>query len=244
MNWLQGQFRRATRKTREWANPPTQAVLVDELISPLRYDIMIRLSFFERFGGTKDVESILPTLLDDSYFVWFREVRVPRRWPAILDDPDALRRAFASQVGRALELYDRFHASGYDSSQPLRIRSAKHVLPTKSGKLVERVAFIGDGCHRLALLKLAGHVQLEPSMYRLETRSDFSPHDNTAILLPHLRLTPGAYYRFLSMGYGIPISDSKTELIDRVREAQPDRLTELLGVIGVDESLTSGWAET
>src|SRR5688572_7146480 len=190
LSWLDGLRGR-------WSAAGRQVAL-DRLISPLRYDILVRAEFF-RFHGEHAAlyDHSLPDYLaaaqSHSYFLWFTEVYVRRFHPELAGNPRALLDAFADRVRRSVELFRSFEARGFDSRHPIVLRSGRTILPTETGKVVSATVFAGNGCHRLALLLARGVRWLEPGTYVVKRTPTFRPLDNTALLLPVLRLSEAEY---------------------------------------------------
>ena len=91
---LQRQFRRVARHAGRRVRRDVGRVLIDELISPLRYHIMIRLRFYESYGEAGErIDQHLPALMADPTFVWFRDVRAMRHWPEMRGDPERFKRS-------------------------------------------------------------------------------------------------------------------------------------------------------
>lgn len=217
-----------------------ERISIDDLISPLRYDILIReryLSFLAELDpDPQDVGDLIHHPTTRPYYVWFRHIFVPRFLPGIVDREDEVREAFATKVRAALALHRSFESEGYDARYPIIVRTGRPVLPTASGKRLARQFYAGDGCHRLALLRRSGVTTLEPHMYRLLRTSDYAPPDHTFILLGPLHLTPPEYFAFLSLSYA-PGETPRTKeaLLDEVRRRNPDRADEVRAVIAADE---------
>jgi hypothetical protein len=210
------------------------------LISPLRYDVLVRLEFL-RFHerhldlyGT-DFPAYLAKALDQPYFVWFREVLCRRRCPGLRDDRDGLVRAYEAKVRETAGLHRNYRERGFDRRDPIILRSGGKVLPTSTGKAIRRKMFVGDGCHRMALLMLDGAEILEPGHYRVRRYPAYEPLDNTHLLIGPLRLSRGEYYRYLSGGYTASTCEDRDMLLASVRKQEPARVAELEQVIAIDE---------
>lgn len=218
--------------------PGREPVRIDDLISPLRYDVIVRQRFLERIDGiTADdrLRAAVETPEGRAYSAWFRGIAVPRFLPAIAADADAVDRAFAERVRRTAELSASVATSGYSPRQPIVLRSGHRIAATDTGKRIGHRLFAGDGCHRLALLRRGGTSVLEAGAYRVATAATLHPLDNTAPLISLLDLARPEYFEFLSLTYspGDPCA-GEAELRARVAERAPERLAELEGVLAVD----------
>ena len=216
----------------------SEPVSIDELVSPLRYDILVRQRFLDRIataGGDDDVRAAVAGPEGRAYFTWFSGIVVPRFLPDLTGDERAISAAFGYRVRRSVALAESFASSGYDSARPVVLQSGRRIKATTSGKRIERRLFAGDGCHRLALMRRKGITVLEPGSYRVEIAPVLTPLDNTAELIPLLGLDLRAYFEFLALAYA-PGSgcDSEEGLRARVAAERPDRLAELDEVLAVD----------
>jgi hypothetical protein len=99
--------------------------------------------------------------------------------------------------------------------------------------------YAGDGCHRIALMKLGGFTWLEPQMYVVARHRTYEPPDNTSILLDHVGLSRREHLAFLALGYGGSLHETRNALLAHVRRHQPDRLSEVKGVMSIDEGKLS-----
>jgi len=175
---------------------------IDELISPLRYDVRVRAQFFEFLSGRPSGESdeqLVEAACAEPYMVWFREVAMARFRPWVLADPEALRSGYAERVLASRDLLESFRTRGFDARTPVTLRVSSGVQVTDSGAQVSRTVHVGDGGHRLALLLQSGS-PLQPHMYRLDPRP-VPLIDNTARLVGPLELNDEAYCRFVAAGY-------------------------------------------
>jgi hypothetical protein len=90
-----------------------------------------------------------------------------------------------------------------------------------------------DGCHRIALLRHHGRKILPAGTYRLVGDRQ-SARDNTAVLVPKLRLTEAEYLDYLAMGFDEDTPDSFAALVAAVAADHPERSAELESVISID----------
>jgi hypothetical protein len=222
--------------------PGREPLEIERLISPLRYDVLVRGQYFDfceaRLGALeRDFAAHVAASRAHPYYVWFRAVACAIRMPELLADEAALERAFAARVRRSVELLQSFRARGFDASEPLLLASGRSIEPTDTGKRMAGPFFAGDGCHRLALLLRAGVRRLEPGWYRVRTFRRYAPRDSTARLVPALPLDRASYYAFLSLGYGSARHTTREALLGEVRAREPERAAELEQVITLDEPL-------
>jgi hypothetical protein len=230
---IPGLVRLAYRRGRE-------AVRIDDLISPLRFDILVRQRYLEvvreqRALADEDFDAFMELSKQQPYFTWFSQVVVAKgNHPEILDDPALLDAAFERRVRRSIELHDSFEATGYEKRRPIILRTAGEIAPTWTGKRLARRLYAGDGCHRLAWLRMAGVRVLEPGMYRVHVAEVFTPHDDTALLIEAIGIERPDYLSFLSLSYADRELSSEEELLDHVRSTAPERLGELEEVLAVD----------
>ncbi len=179
-------------------------ILIDELISPLRYDIIIRYDFFTFLRKNMDVynhefEKFLSEVKSTEYFVWYQE----RRHHGYLKNNAAkLHRDFELRVRKSASLYLAFEKDGFDSRFPITLRRGLKILPSTSGIRLDGPIFAGDGCHRIALLRLAGQKFLYQNQYRIQKTLFFIPADNTDILVKRLSMSKARYLDFLSLWMG------------------------------------------
>ena len=230
-----GRARRLLHRLSHRQRPGTEPVAVAELISPLRYDILVRERFLSRFANGDTEAEAVDSTEGREYRTWFESVVVPRFLPEMRGKPSAIDAAFEKRVRRSAELQRSFAASGYDRRRPIVLQAGRRLRPTSTGKLLKRAAFAGDGCHRLALLRLQGVTVLKPGDYLLERSMTLSPIDNTAMLIQPLGVSLLEYLAFLSTGFAPgERPDSAAELREAVSEQRPDRLAELDQVLEVD----------
>lgn len=233
-------LRRTARRAATW-RPKTaggQSLSVLELVSPLRYDVLVRADLFalveqQRAAGRGSDAEVVAAAREGAYAVWFEKVAMARFRPWVLQDRDLFEAQFAERVTRSVALWDSFRSGGFDSRHPVTLRGARAGLPTDSGAVVDRHVHVGDGGHRLALLLAAGQ-DLEPGHYRVDHRPMVRLIDNTAALLGPLGLTEAEHVAFLAHGYGAAgvsgVTDAES-LLEHVRTHRPDRLGELTSVL-------------
>ena len=179
-----------------------EPIRVEQLISPLRYDVLVRAQFFQFLAGRATGESdtqLVDAACHEPYAVWFREVAMARFRPWVLQDPAALRASFAERVLASRALLRSFTSKGFDARKPVTLRLSTGVQTTDTGARVSRTVHVGDGGHRLALLLHSGS-ELLPHMYRLDPRP-MPIIDNTALLLGPLQVSDADYCAFVAAGY-------------------------------------------
>lgn len=184
-----------------------ETVPMGALISPLRYDILIRMHFFACYAERRDqFARAFDTFLEEppvrDYAVWFRECRIRRALPEAYWLRGHVRRMFREQVRRAAALYDALEAQGFraDAQPPIELYDGDSVCSRRLPALATRY-FAGDGCHRLAFLALRDVVELAPDTYVVRRFRRLQPIDATAALTRCLPLGEESYVRFLTSGY-------------------------------------------
>jgi hypothetical protein len=223
--------------------PGREAIPIDQLVSPLRYDIVVREQYFavlrdQRALAEEDFEAFMELSRQQPYFTWFTRVVVPSgNHPEMVHDAERVDAAFERRVRRSIQLHDAFESSGYDRRRPIILRTGHRIAPTSTGKRLARRIYAGDGCHRLACLRMTGVEVLEPGMYRLHVAQVFTPHDATAALIGPMAISRRDYLSFLSLSYADRELSSEEALLDHVRSTDPDRLPEIEEVIAVDSPL-------
>ena len=220
---------------------PSPPVSIDTLVSPLRYDILVRLDFFRMLERDwqlfqRGFEGFKTNARKHPYGIWFRDVVAGSVHPEYGESEERFDREFARRLRRSADLLTSFRSRGLDRRHPVRLRSGDEILPTASGKRVDATLFAGNGCHRLALLLLAGRDTLEAGEYVVHRVPRFQPRDNTGILLRNLELTPEAYYRFLSRGFAARPFSTREDLRAHVSERSPVRAALLDRILALDEA--------
>jgi hypothetical protein len=216
-----------------------EPVPIDQLVSPLRYDILVRERYLvmlreRRALAESDFGAFLELSRQQPYFAWFTQVVIPSFRPEMVGDDERVDAAFTRRVRATIDLYDAMESTGYDVRRPIILRTGRQIAPTSTGKrLVQRI-YAGDGCHRLAWLRMAGVDVLEPHMYRLNVERVFTPRDNTALLLDAMAISPRDYFSFLSLSCADRELESEEALLDHVRSIDPGRVQEIRAVIAVD----------
>lgn len=175
------------------------------LVSPLRYDVVVRAEFFDLVASHPDPDSEEFVALAESspYGTWFRLVAVPRFRARLEQDPTALKAAFAARVAGAVALWRDFDASLIEKS-PLLLRRPARSARATTGLRVERPYHLADGGHRLALLIRAGQTVLRPSEYQVDRRRLAVLPDNTSLLAAALSIPAPELSAFRALGQDDP----------------------------------------
>ena len=220
--------------------PGAEPVALDELASPLRYDIVVRADHFRFLDQhlqllDRDLEAYLRLAVEHPYFTWYTKVALPRFRPRAHRDEQRSLEAFRRRVVGAAELWRSFKAVGFDPRHPVTLRVASPGAATPTGKVVRRRFHASDGCHRLAMLMAVDQETLPPGWYRVRTDPLRSLTDNTNTLIGPLALGREDYYRFLAKGYGMAMATGRDAILHHVRTHAADRLAELEQVLAVDE---------
>jgi hypothetical protein len=194
---------------------------IGRLVSPLRYDVLIRADFFG--------------FLDANLDLYRRDFpRFSRRAREELAEQDraVLLDHYDQRLRRSHALWVSFLEHGFDARHPVTLRRAHPEAHSESGLHIDRLIHLGDGCHRLALLLASGERLLPPENYRIDRRPQRVVLDNTTLLVRALRLEEKRYARFLSLHYADGPHDDLDSLIQHVRDRRPAALAELCSVIG------------
>jgi hypothetical protein len=210
-------------------------VALDAIVSPLRYDVLVRRDFFAWLAEREaEGDALVRAARDHPYFEWFRRLWCVAYAPQLLHDDRALDAAFGERVRRTRSLYRNFVERGFDRQHPVTLRSAVVIGPTPSGKRLVRRLYAGDGCHRLALLMLAGRTHLEPGEYRVRRFVRLAPPDSTVRLLRPLRVPADEYLRFVAAGYGLRPAGSFDDLLSAAKAEIPEQADEVHRVLEID----------
>ena len=226
--------RRFRRRNHLDQRPGTIDVVLDELVSPLRYDVIVRQQFFAFLDANVDLLEEFNDLVIEArhepYYTWFRDIVVGDRTKLLKGR--SIDEAFADQVERVLAVRARFNPAD-ESWGELLLRELPAGTQTTTGKTVGPRFVPVDGCHRIALLRHHGRKILPAGTYRLVGDRQ-SARDNTAILVPKLRLTEAEYLDYLAMGFDEDTPDSFAGLVAGVAAHHPERSAELESVISID----------
>lgn len=183
-----------------------EPVRIGDVVSPLRYDVMIRVRHFELHAERRelfasDFEEYERLVRAEPYFVWFKRARVPTWSPKLLEDPAAFEEAWRERLRASAALFDSFTANGFDPAHPIELHHGRRVRETHSGKRITRTLYSGDGNHRLALLLAAGKETLLPAEYRVKRYRWLVPTDSTGFLLRETGASWSEYRPFIELGY-------------------------------------------
>jgi len=234
-------LRNARRRSRLVHEPGREPVRIDDLVSPLRYDVLVRERFLDdlrRADGDRGRAGALAGPAGAAYRAWFREIVVRRFKPELVGREREIDVAFAARVQSSIDLVESFESDGYDPGRPITLFSGRKLLPTATGKQLDQRLYAGDGCHRLALLRMQGIEVLEPGSYRVQVAPSYAPLDNTAELIVALGIGVAEYLAFLTLTYapGRTIA-TREELLEQAAELKPERVDELAGILAIDEPL-------
>lgn len=180
-------------------------VPIGPLVSPLRYDVLVRVDWFEHFAAHRDAyERDFDAFADDArahgYFTWFRDLMCPRWYPELLGDQAAFDAAWRARLRASAALHDSFARGGFDPRHPIVLYAGVRVLPTPTGKRMPNALFAGDGNHRLALVLASGRTELRPEECRIRRFLTLQPADTTPFLRGALGVTAEQYASFLALG--------------------------------------------
>jgi hypothetical protein len=214
--------------------PGDRALDIDRLISPLRYDVLVReryLGFLARNLDLfhRDFDAFVELARGEQYHAWFCAVAIHKIRPGT-EGADELDAAFQERLRQTTRLYLAFSERGFDPRFPITVRTAGPVAVTTTGKTVAGRLFPTDGCHRLALLRFTGHRSLLPEWYRLRTDGGWQPPDNTGTLIGALGITRAEYLEFLSLGYTDSMFHDEDALLAHTASADADELRRIIAV--------------
>jgi hypothetical protein len=219
--------------------PGVIPLTINKLISPLRYDIDVRVSYFRFFEAHQDLferdfDAYVAKARQHAYFTWFTEVyRIHN--PNEFESEKEIESSFRKRIMNAARLYQRFHEIGFDRNTPIILASGDVILPTITAKRCSAHYYVSEGCHRIALMIMAGFCSLPPDTYCISKRREFRPLDNTSRLIRPLGVTPKEYFSFLSLGYADKEFTDKQSLLADVQAKDPKRVKELEAIIAADE---------
>ncbi|GIU85505.1 MAG: hypothetical protein KatS3mg009_0020 [Acidimicrobiia bacterium] len=227
-------FRAAARPRRR----PPHDLGIDELVSPLRYDIVIRMAFFRFVRANRELAHTDPRAftelaLGHPYAAWFEEIVVPRLGSRAATRASRVE-AFHRRVRRTVRLDERFSHRGFDARHPVSVRYVEH-LTTDGGKTLRGRFYPVDGCHRLALLSLQGLSVLPRAFYRI-VEVDGPPPDNTRALLRRVPVSESDYAGFVGRGYGLTAADL-TDLLARAQGLGDPKAAEIAQLVAIDAPL-------
>ena len=201
-DWLRS-ARRGNPYRREPGRVP---VRIGDLVSPLRYDVLVRAAHFEFHAAHRelfaaDFAGYEERARSTAYRAWFERVMAPAWLAHLADDAEGLEEAWRDRLRRAAALHESFQQRGFDRAHPIELHAGRTVRPAATGKRASRALFAGDGNHRLALLMAAGREVLEASEYCVKRYRCLVPADTTGILLEETGAGWPEYERFVRLGY-------------------------------------------
>lgn len=215
--------------------PGDEALDIDRLISPLRYDVLVRERYLRFLAENldlyhRDFDAFVGLARGQQYHAWFCAVAIHRIRPGTEGAAD-LDTAFRERLHKTTRLYLAMSERGFDPRFPITIRTAGPVVATATGKTVAGRLFPSDGCHRLAMLRHTGHRSLLPQWYQLRTDGGWRPPDNTGTLIGALGISRPEYFEFLSLGYADGIFDGEDALLAHVpSDADADEIRRIIAV--------------
>lgn len=215
------------------------AVDINRIACPLRYDICIRIEFLRLLRDEwtlyeDDLSLFRKRPPAQAYFNWFRNVRCARYQPALMTDAARLEAGFIKRIHQTAQLWQSVKESGFDTSNPIRLWTGRSIRSI-NGKKITTTLFAGDGCHRIACLYLLGWRYLEPVHYEVVIRPRFKPLDNTALLIDSKALEVSTYLRYISHFYcDGELFDSETAILQYVSDRKPEILPELESALAYD----------
>lgn len=228
-----GSAKRAIERVATWRPKAAGSSPLDvmPLISPLRYDVLVRAEFFRylRTHPQESLNDLTEHARGTAYFTWFERIAMERFRPWVLKDRSLLQRQFAERVSRSRSLWQSFEAGGFDPRRPMSLRSTSRFQRTDTGAIIGPRLHLADGGHRLALVLARGE-RLGASMFRIDPRPT-SLIDNTATLIRLLSLSSADYTRFVSHAYAPRTFEDIASLRAYVAVNTPDRLEELNSVL-------------
>ena len=179
-------------------------VRIDDLVSPLRYDILVRQRYLSLITESPELlEGDLGALLELSrsheYHTWFVAVVVPRFMPHLIGRDDEIAAHFERRVRATVELVRSVQESGLDPKRPITLRTGRRIEPTATGKRLARRLYPGTAVTGSRSCGRAGSPA--PAGWLPGRQHSFTPLDNTALLLP-APIDPTTYRRFLALSYG------------------------------------------
>ncbi|MFX0204023.1 MAG: hypothetical protein ACFFCW_48615 [Candidatus Hodarchaeota archaeon] len=219
----------------------TEPIPIKTLISPLRYDILIRVEFYKFLLGNLDLyhknfAEFTSRARDHQYYKWYKDRRlfIAKKKSEVINT-EMINKDFETRIKNSADLYFQLRKNNFNMKRPVTILGGDTILPTQTGKFINNFFFPGDGCHRIAILLLKKNEILLPETYRIKHLQKLMPIDKTHRLIGPLEMNKKEYFSFLSMGYADTLIDSKELLLENVRKNNPERLIEIKRVIEIDE---------
>jgi len=157
------------------------------LVYPLRYDILVRKTFFDFYESHSqiyrdDLDAFIDLARKHVYHAWFTRVLIPRFEADSLNDERHIHALFVKRVRSAVALHDSIRKRGFDTAHPIIPYTGERILPTSTGYSSSQEYYMGDGCHRLACLMSMGYRSLPRDLVKVKCFRRLEPLDNTALL--------------------------------------------------------------
>jgi len=176
--------------------PPDEVpdeIPIRPLVFPLRYDILIRRSYFDFYSENRelyrtDFSRYLAKACGHQYFEWFTKVLMVRSERASIGNREKTLALFAERLQGAADLHNSFESKGFNLAHPIIPYTGLEILPADSGVVTGEKYFVGDGCHRLACLMSLGYQSLPRKFLQIKCFRKLTPLDNTSLLKDHLEI--------------------------------------------------------
>jgi hypothetical protein len=140
----------------------------DDLVYPFRFDIVTRERFLSFYDANRklyenDSSTFFAKALDSSYFKFFEAIPAAHGWVARKHGGSlSMEELFAIRGTAFIELYDSISKGGYRRE----LGGVTLKCPWSiDGDSYGQQFFLGDGCHRLAILRHLRGTQLERSFF-------------------------------------------------------------------------------
>lgn len=166
---------------------------IGPLVYPLRYDVLIRKSYFDFYAEHRelyrtDFRRFLEIASGHQYFEWFTRVLMVRFETNSSGNRERTLALFADRLHAAASLHDSMEQDGFDPAHPIIPYTGLEILPAESGIDTGEKYFLGDGCHRLACLMSLGYETLPREFMRVKCFRKLTPLDNTNLLTGYLEI--------------------------------------------------------
>jgi hypothetical protein len=217
---------------------PTEPARIGELVSPLRYDVLLRARHFvfhaeHRDLYARDFDAYARRASEQPYYVWLTRVMLPAWRPEMTRSPELVETAWRERLQASAALYESYTRHGFDETQPIELYAGRSVQPAPTGKRVSHRLFAGDGNHRLSLLMGAGQKELLPSQYRVRRYRALVPADTSGFLLGATAASWSEYRAFIELGYpGVSLEPEGGRV--KVVCADPGLRAEVEAVVAID----------
>ena len=186
-------IKRTTRTGNYWYWMESSDIDIWPLVYPLRYDILVRGSFFRLYKNNRTLYQtntyrFTELARQHSYYIWFTQVMVPRFAPKLTGNDEGIRSAYSDRLTCAAKLYDSIEKHGFDPASPIITKTGETILPTTTGITTGARYYMGDGCHRLACLLALGYEKIPCDWARVKCFRYYQPLDNTSLLRPFMNI--------------------------------------------------------